>query len=298
MVVQYILAVRKGRREVKVASESKEEVKLQIETRTEERSVVLDSGEINVDASIKSEVVNKDLIPQESVDLETGSLKMDGRGRCEKSEVCADVSVSIKDGQRNEDKTLSNNNFRPSITAASLSEEKLVSSKHKESPADEMKLKSDRVKEPLVAKEDSTIRERFKQDLVHSKSDAHYVEVEEYFVKYRNFSYLHCEWKTEDELFKGDKRISAKLKRFKQKMAHHANIFENVSSCLDGCNFRLSLFHGCALLEVQEVIPYVCLKCSSWKMNHTIQIMLKSIGCWIWQNTQILILVRQSNITL
>lgn len=54
------------------------------------------------------------------------------------------------------------------------------------------------------------------------------VEVEEYYVKYRNFSYLHCEWKTEDELYKGDKRIAAKLKRFKQKMAHHANIFENV----------------------------------------------------------------------
>lgn len=58
------------------------------------------------------------------------------------------------------------------------------------------------------------------------------VEVEEYYVKYRNFSYLHCEWKTEDELYKGDKRIAAKLKRFKQKMAHHANIFENVSFCI------------------------------------------------------------------
>lgn len=55
------------------------------------------------------------------------------------------------------------------------------------------------------------------------------VDVEEYYVKYRNFSYLHCEWKIEDELYKGDKRIAAKLKRFKQKMAHHANIFENVS---------------------------------------------------------------------
>lgn len=62
------------------------------------------------------------------------------------------------------------------------------------------------------------------------------VDVEEYYVKYRNFSYLHCEWKTEDELYKGDKRIAAKLKRFKQKMAHHANIFENVSiSTLNIC---------------------------------------------------------------
>lgn len=57
-------------------------------------------------------------------------------------------------------------------------------------------------------------------------------EIEEYYVKYRNFSYLHCEWKTEEELFKGDKRITAKLKRFKQKMAHNTNIFENVNILL------------------------------------------------------------------
>lgn len=55
------------------------------------------------------------------------------------------------------------------------------------------------------------------------------IEVDEYYVKYRNFSYLHCEWKTEEELTKGDKRIAAKLKRFKQKMANNTNIFENVS---------------------------------------------------------------------
>lgn len=61
------------------------------------------------------------------------------------------------------------------------------------------------------------------------KTEPQFIEVEEYYVKYRNFSYLHCEWKTEDELYKGDKRIAAKLKRFKQKMSHHANIFENVS---------------------------------------------------------------------
>lgn len=52
------------------------------------------------------------------------------------------------------------------------------------------------------------------------------VDVEEYFVKYRNFSYLHCEWKTEEELYKGDKRIYSKIKRFKQKQAQQLNIFE------------------------------------------------------------------------
>lgn len=52
------------------------------------------------------------------------------------------------------------------------------------------------------------------------------IDLEEYFVKYRNFSYLHCEWKTEDELYKGDKRIFSKIKRFKQKQAQQMNIFE------------------------------------------------------------------------
>ncbi|XP_057666138.1 chromodomain-helicase-DNA-binding protein 7 isoform X2 [Diorhabda carinulata] len=53
-------------------------------------------------------------------------------------------------------------------------------------------------------------------------------DVEEYFVKYRNFSYLHCEWKTEDELYKGDRRIANKIKRFRQKQAQQMNIFENL----------------------------------------------------------------------
>lgn len=61
-----------------------------------------------------------------------------------------------------------------------------------------------------------------------------FIEVEEYFVKYRNFSYLHCEWRTEEEMYKGDKRIQAKLKRFKQKQQQNTNIFENV---LNVCYF-------------------------------------------------------------
>ncbi|XP_031342134.1 chromodomain-helicase-DNA-binding protein 7 isoform X2 [Photinus pyralis] len=52
------------------------------------------------------------------------------------------------------------------------------------------------------------------------------VDVEEYYVKYRNFSYLHCEWRTEEELYKGDKRIANKIKRFKQKQQQQLNIFE------------------------------------------------------------------------
>ncbi|XP_071173454.1 chromodomain-helicase-DNA-binding protein 8-like isoform X4 [Mytilus edulis] len=51
-------------------------------------------------------------------------------------------------------------------------------------------------------------------------------EVEEYFVKYKNFSYLHCEWKTITELER-DKRIHMKLKRFRAKR-EHLDLFETV----------------------------------------------------------------------
>ncbi|KAG8200736.1 hypothetical protein JTE90_022342 [Oedothorax gibbosus] len=43
------------------------------------------------------------------------------------------------------------------------------------------------------------------------------LEVEEYYVKYKNLSYIHCEWKTLEELEKGDRRFIQKVKRFKQK---------------------------------------------------------------------------------
>lgn len=55
-----------------------------------------------------------------------------------------------------------------------------------------------------------------------------FVDVEEFYVKYRNFSYLHCEWRTEEELFKGDRRVGAKIRRFQLKQQQQMNIFENL----------------------------------------------------------------------
>lgn len=82
---------------------------------------------------------------------------------------------------------------------------------------------------------DNVTKDKSKSEVIESKQEnttidvkPQIVEVEEYFVKYRNFSYLHCEWRTEEELYKGDKRIQAKLKRFKQRQQQNTNIFENV----------------------------------------------------------------------
>ncbi|XP_076856036.1 chromodomain-helicase-DNA-binding protein 9 isoform X2 [Brachyhypopomus gauderio] len=52
-------------------------------------------------------------------------------------------------------------------------------------------------------------------------------EVEEFFVKYKNYSYLHCEWSTEQQLEK-DKRIPQKIKRFKIKQAQRAHFFADM----------------------------------------------------------------------
>ncbi|ODM96291.1 Chromodomain-helicase-DNA-binding protein 7, partial [Orchesella cincta] len=58
------------------------------------------------------------------------------------------------------------------------------------------------------------------------KREPEVIDVEEFYVKYKSFSYLHCEWKTEEELLKGDKRVNGKIKRFKQKLNQNSNIFE------------------------------------------------------------------------
>ncbi|XP_011611924.2 chromodomain-helicase-DNA-binding protein 6 isoform X6 [Takifugu rubripes] len=49
-------------------------------------------------------------------------------------------------------------------------------------------------------------------------------QVEEFYVKYRNFSYLHCKWATLKELEK-DPRIHQKIKRFRTKQAQMKHLF-------------------------------------------------------------------------
>uniref|UniRef100_W5MKR0 Chromodomain helicase DNA binding protein 6 n=1 Tax=Lepisosteus oculatus TaxID=7918 RepID=W5MKR0_LEPOC len=49
-------------------------------------------------------------------------------------------------------------------------------------------------------------------------------EMEEFYVKYRNFSYLHCKWAMLEELEK-DPRIHQKIKRFRNRQAQMKHIF-------------------------------------------------------------------------
>ncbi|XP_053322550.1 chromodomain-helicase-DNA-binding protein 7 [Spea bombifrons] len=51
------------------------------------------------------------------------------------------------------------------------------------------------------------------------------VEAEEFYVKYKNFSYLHCQWATVEELEK-DRRIQQKIKRFRAKQVQNKFLSE------------------------------------------------------------------------
>ncbi|XP_030879738.1 chromodomain-helicase-DNA-binding protein 7 isoform X2 [Leptonychotes weddellii] len=57
------------------------------------------------------------------------------------------------------------------------------------------------------------------------KDSGEEVEVEEFYVKYKNFSYLHCQWASVEDLEK-DKRIQQKIKRFKAKQGQNKFLSE------------------------------------------------------------------------
>ncbi|XP_027732805.1 chromodomain-helicase-DNA-binding protein 7 isoform X4 [Vombatus ursinus] len=57
------------------------------------------------------------------------------------------------------------------------------------------------------------------------KESGEEVEIEEFYVKYKNFSYLHCQWASIEDLDK-DKRIQQKIKRFKAKQGQNKFLSE------------------------------------------------------------------------
>lgn len=66
------------------------------------------------------------------------------------------------------------------------------------------------------------------------------LDIEEFFVKYKNYSYLHCEWATEQQLLK-DKRIQQKIKRFKLRQAQRAHFLADVRKKNLSCIWYYSL---------------------------------------------------------
>ncbi|ALC38544.1 kis [Drosophila busckii] len=144
---------------------------------------------------------------KEEDDTETAevkSVKPTGEEEEEKMEVDSETKEKDKEATTTEE---DETKVKPEATAEKSDEDK------------ENKTQSSEEKEDK--KEDEETKDKDKPEPV-------YIEVEEYFVKYRNFSYLHCEWRTEEELLKGDRRVAAKVRRFQQKQAQQINIFENI----------------------------------------------------------------------
>lgn len=80
-----------------------------------------------------------------------------------------------------------------------------------------------------------------------NKDEPHYIDVEEFYVKYKNLSYLHCDWKTEEELESGDKRVGQKIKRYRQKK--DINVFD----FLDDEPFNPDYVEVDRVLDINEV---------------------------------------------
>lgn len=124
----------------------------------------------------------------------------------------------------------------PFITHVFIAEEQHEGDEKEKKEGDEKEKEGDeKEKEEGDEKEkEGDVEEKKKKKEKKSKGPPKKIEVEEFFVKYRSFSYLHCEWRTEEELFKGDKRINGKIKRYKQKRAMSQNVMDFVSIIL--CN--------------------------------------------------------------
>ncbi|XP_025076427.1 chromodomain-helicase-DNA-binding protein 8-like isoform X4 [Pomacea canaliculata] len=79
--------------------------------------------------------------------------------------------------------------------------------------------------------EDAMIVERIlgsrmrKRDIEDAEENPSIEDEEEFLVKYKNYSFLHCEWRTLPELER-DKRIHSKVKRYKLKKQQLNNYFE------------------------------------------------------------------------
>jgi chromodomain-helicase-DNA-binding protein 7 len=77
----------------------------------------------------------------------------------------------------------------------------------------------------IVDKVVKEIEEEEYEELSEYEEDGGEIEVEEFYIKYKNISYCHCEWRSRDELFANDKRIDQKIKRFKLKKSQQQQMF-------------------------------------------------------------------------
>uniref|UniRef100_A0A336LW14 CSON006412 protein n=1 Tax=Culicoides sonorensis TaxID=179676 RepID=A0A336LW14_CULSO len=275
MVVQYVLAQRIGKRELKVdppkpptpavvKQEDKSETepsenKSNEDTKDNEKEIsevkAPETEKMETD-EIKEEKESNDDVEKDSSDIKDGekdemeiteekSEKIEEKQEEETKEKSTEEPIdkseeSPSDEKASEEKSENKDDseeVKEKVEAMDVDENQTTSEKTdtKQETNEENKTKDDSETvetptESTPANDESESKPTNESDEKDNedKPEPVFIEVEEFLVKYRNFSYLHCEWRTEEELLKGDKRVSNKIRRFQQKQAHQLNIFDSI----------------------------------------------------------------------
>ena len=237
MVVQLILASRMGTRELESDEEDENAfevpreqlskftgkappTKLQLQEAIEKAAIEADKKQNNSSNDSKDDKNDSDATPVDEKKLD-GSLKPETE--VEAKPETTETSNDTVEEKMDADKENSSNE-----------EEKTTNSETKENndsdeKPEKMEVNDEKPSEKATENEvsekpaDPTTAPAVKKPL---NKTARMIEVEEYLVKFKNFSYLHCQWLTEEELHRGDKRISQKIKRFKQKREKSVNLMD------------------------------------------------------------------------
>ena len=236
MVVQLILASRMGTRELESDEEDENAfevpreqlskftgkappTKLQLQEAIEKAAIEADKKQNNSSNDSKDDKNDSDATPVDEKKLDS-SLKPETE--VEAKPETTETSNDTVEEKMDADKENSSNEEEK--TTNSETKENNDSDKPEKMEVNDEK-PSEKASENEVSEKpaDPTTAPAVKKPL---NKTARMIEVEEYLVKFKNFSYLHCQWLTEEELHRGDKRISQKIKRFKQKREKSVNLMD------------------------------------------------------------------------
>ncbi|XP_041376531.1 chromodomain-helicase-DNA-binding protein 8-like isoform X2 [Gigantopelta aegis] len=144
---------------------------------------------------------------------------------------CSDLDISPPSSPKEEDESLKRRSSRNTNRKKYLDDVDINLSDDENTNVDiegmdgPLTMKTDNSDEDAVVVEKILgvrMRKRDKEELEENPDAPE--EEEEFIVKYKNYSFLHCEWKTMAELEKCDKRIQGKIKRFKVKRHNLINL--------------------------------------------------------------------------
>ena len=199
MIVQVILASRTGTREVAEEEKKPEEPKAVSEAETKEESQ---------EDPIKKETVENGQA-EEAEEEKTNGAEQNG----DKKEESDEANDKTEDSETKSEEQEADKEPMTKVESKLISELETKEEPISENPTKPDGETSEKPEQPLKTET---------EDKPASKT----VEVEEFLVKFKNFSYLHCQWLTEDELLRGDKRVSQKIKRYLQKKSKSADMMD------------------------------------------------------------------------